>query len=76
MSVNDTSWSLIDDSRVVLQIVASLIGNSRGIIYAHNMFIVQATGVILIKLSFLRHWRRGKKAYVYPRKAFTANILA
>ncbi len=38
MSVNDA----LD---VTLQIVASLTGNSKGIIYSHNIFIVQATGL-------------------------------
>ncbi len=33
----------IDDSRVTLQIVASLTDNSRGVIYDQNMFVVQAT---------------------------------
>jgi hypothetical protein len=32
-----------DDSRVVNQLEASLIGNARVIIYDHHMFIVQAT---------------------------------
>jgi hypothetical protein len=44
MSVNDASRILIDDSTVMLQIVASLTGDSRGIIYDCNMAIVQATG--------------------------------
>jgi hypothetical protein len=44
MSVNDASRIVIDDSRVMLQIVASLTDNSRGIIYDHNMLTVQATG--------------------------------
>ncbi len=35
----------IDNSRVILQIVASLTDNSIGIIYDHNMFIVQATAL-------------------------------
>ncbi len=34
---------VIDDSRVTLQIVASLTDNSTGIIYDRNVFIVQAT---------------------------------
>jgi hypothetical protein len=42
MSVNDTSRIVIDDSRVSLQIVASLTDDSRGIIYDCNTFIVQA----------------------------------
>jgi hypothetical protein len=43
MSVNDASRIVIDDYRVMLQIVASLTGNCRGLIYYSNMFIVQAT---------------------------------
>jgi hypothetical protein len=43
MSVNDASRIVIDDSRVMLQIVASLTDNSRGIIYYCYMFIVQNT---------------------------------
>ncbi len=45
MSVNDASRIIIDYSRVMLQIVASLTDNSRGVIYDHNMFIVQAIGL-------------------------------
>ncbi len=44
MSVNDSSSIVIDYSRVMLQIVASLTDNSRSIISEHNMFKVQATG--------------------------------
>jgi hypothetical protein len=43
MSINDTSRIIIDDSRVMLQIVASLNDNSRSIINDHSMFIAQAT---------------------------------
>ena len=42
MSVNDASRIVIDDSRVMLQIVASLTEDSRGIKYNSNMFIVHA----------------------------------
>ncbi len=42
MSENDAARIIIDDSRAMLQIVASLTGNSRGIINDSNMFIVQA----------------------------------
>jgi hypothetical protein len=45
----DVSGILIDNSRVILQIVVSLTDNSRSIIYGCNMFIVQATSVDLIK---------------------------
>jgi hypothetical protein len=43
MSVNDASWVVIDDSRVMLLIEGSLTDNSRGVIYDRNMFKVQAT---------------------------------
>ncbi len=43
MSVNDTPRIIINNSRVMLQIVAPLTDNSRGIIYESNVFIVQAT---------------------------------
>jgi hypothetical protein len=36
MSVNDTSSSILDDSRVILQIVVSLTDSYRGIIYIHK----------------------------------------
>jgi len=39
-NVIDASKSVIDDSRVTFQIVASLTGNSRGIFYDHDIFIV------------------------------------
>jgi hypothetical protein len=51
---NDKSTNLLlpkvfsiitDNSRVMLQIVVSLTDNYRGIIYHHNMFIVQATDI-------------------------------
>ncbi len=45
---------VIDDSRLI---VVSLTDDSRGVIYNHNMFIVQATGylsvTILIKTLLL-----------------------
>ncbi len=42
MSVNKASRIVIDNSRVMLQIVASFTDNARGIIYYCNMFIAQA----------------------------------
>ncbi len=48
MSEIDTSRTLIDDSKVTLQIVVTLPDESRGIIYNHNMFIVQSTNLIFI----------------------------
>ncbi len=50
MSANDASRIIIEGSRVMHQIVASLTDDSRGIIYNCNMFIVQATA-----LPFLVH---------------------
>jgi hypothetical protein len=43
MRVNDLSRIIMDNSRVMLQIVVSLTDNYRGVIYNHIMFIVQAT---------------------------------
>ncbi len=43
MSVNDVPMIVIDNSRVMLQIVVLLYDDSRGIIYYRNMFKVQAT---------------------------------
>jgi len=40
MSVNDASRIVIDNSRVMLQIVASLMDDSRGVIYNLDTFIV------------------------------------
>ncbi len=45
MSVKDASKIVIDDSRVMLQIVMSLTNGSMGVIYDCNMFLVQATSV-------------------------------
>ncbi len=42
MSVNDATRIIIGDSRVMLQIVGSLIDDSKGAIYDCNMFIVRA----------------------------------
>jgi len=35
---------IIDNSRLMLQIVESLTNYSRGVIYNHNIFVEQATG--------------------------------
>jgi len=48
MSENDASRIVIEDSRVPLQIVATLTDNSRGIIYDNIMFIVHTTNVAMI----------------------------
>jgi hypothetical protein len=44
MSVKDASRIVIDKSSLMLQIVVSLIDDSRGIIYNRNMFIAQPIG--------------------------------
>ncbi len=46
MSVNDAYRIVIDNSRVMLQFVASLTDDCRGIIYNCNVFIVEDTGCI------------------------------
>jgi hypothetical protein len=48
MSINDASRNIIDDTRVMLPIVASHTDDS--IIYDHYMFIIQATVVNVTKL--------------------------
>ncbi len=45
MRVNDASRIVLDDSRVTLQIGATPVDNSRGVINNRNMFIVQAIGL-------------------------------
>jgi hypothetical protein len=45
MSVNDAPRIVIDNSRVMLQIVESLTDESRGVIY-NRMFIVEATASV------------------------------
>jgi hypothetical protein len=45
MSENDAPRIIIDDSRVMLQIVTSLTDNYRGVIYNCNKFTVQATDI-------------------------------
>jgi hypothetical protein len=50
MSVNDTSKIVIDDSRMMLQIVTSLGENSRGVIYNCKMFIVLAPGHVFMSI--------------------------
>ena len=61
MSLNDATRIIIDDSRVVLQIVASLTDNSTGIIYNCNMFIVQATAYLLgvTHVKYLKSTQQG-----------------
>jgi hypothetical protein len=50
---------MIDDSRLTLQIVLLLTDDSRGVIYDHNKFIVQAAGVkYLLITNLLAHLLR------------------
>ncbi len=55
MSVNDASRIIIDDSRVMLQILASLNDDSTDIIYNCNMFIVLTTGENIEQIFRHRH---------------------
>ncbi len=50
MSVNDASRVIIDNSRVMFQIVASFTDGSRGIIYNCNMFIAEATATYFVNV--------------------------
>ncbi len=45
MTLNDASGRVTNNSRVMLQIKASLTDNSRGAIYDRNMFIAPATSL-------------------------------
>jgi hypothetical protein len=58
MRENDASVVVINDSKVMLQIVASLTDDSRGVIYCRNMFIVQAT-------EHFKNWRFYMSLYFY-----------
>jgi len=46
MNVDEASGIIIDNSRVTLEIMASLTDDSRGVIYDHKMLIAQATAFI------------------------------
>ncbi len=50
-----TSRIINDDSRVMLQTVASLTDNSRGVIYDHNMFIVHDIGFVMLAFNCSGH---------------------
>jgi len=45
MRVNDASRIVLDDSRLTLQLVATPIDNSWGVIYNRDMFMEQAIGL-------------------------------
>ncbi len=55
MSVSDTSRIVIDVSSVTLQMLASLAGNSIGVIYNRNVFIVQVTYLKLTAGNFVNN---------------------
>jgi hypothetical protein len=65
MSENEASRIVIEDSRVMLQIVATLTDDSRGIIYNCNLLKVQATDqcdsvlkcIIIITVIIWCHYR-------------------
>jgi hypothetical protein len=72
MSVNDASSIIIDDSRVMLQIGASLTDNSRVIIYDRNMFIVQDIGLRSVpESSRLLNACQGLKCYFLSGASMT-----
>jgi hypothetical protein len=52
MSVNHNCRIIIDGSRVMLQIVASLNDDSRGVIYNYDVFIIEASDVNKKMTSF------------------------
>jgi hypothetical protein len=52
MSANDASRIVIDESRVTLQIVASLTDDSRGVIYYFEMFTLLATRSSTMELIY------------------------
>jgi hypothetical protein len=51
-----------DDARIVNKLDASLTDNSRVVIYERHMFIVQATGVVVIKHFVLSLTKKLTKA--------------
>ncbi len=53
MSLNDASRIVIDNSIVMLQMVAPLIDHSRGIMYNSNMFIIPATDLLAKKCLYI-----------------------
>ncbi len=61
-SVNDASRGVMDDSRVMLQIMASLPDDSRGVVYDCKKFIVQATE--MTNWSYLSKQVLSKDLYV------------
>ena len=66
MSVNDNSRIVIDSSRVMLQIVASLTDDSRGVNYNRNVFIY--TIMVLHCLSIYT----SEKHYLLSTQTFSA----
>ncbi len=69
MSVNDTSRIMIENSSVMLQIVASLTDDSRGVIYDHHMLI--GTGHILHKPP---HPHKAYSAIAYTRSRIKLSL--
>jgi hypothetical protein len=56
MSAIDASRIVIDDSRVTVQNVASLIGDSIGVLYNHNVLIIQATNHQIASTNIQNSW--------------------
>jgi hypothetical protein len=69
MGGNDAFRIVIEDFRVTLQIVVSLTEDSRGIIYDHTMFILQAT-IRLLKIRFYKTKPSSNFSHSYNHKSF------
>jgi hypothetical protein len=69
MGGNDAFRIVIEDFRVTLQIVVSLTEDSRGIIYDHTMFIVQAT-IRLLTIRFYKTKSSANFSHSYNHKSF------
>ncbi len=64
MSVNSTFGIIIDNSRVMIQTEESLTDDSRGIIYDCNMFIVQTTGHMFLKVETI--FKKSNRPFYFP----------
>ncbi len=75
VSVNYASRIVNYYSRDTLQIVASLTGDSWGIIYNYNVFIVQATGCQISNLHFKNALIFNSTDNLTPMAAFLQRCL-
>ncbi len=65
LSVNDTSRIVIDGSKVMLQIVESLTGDSRNVTCDCNVFLVQAIDVLSYILKWMNRSTHGWESAIY-----------